>query len=220
MKRLSFALLTFIALGISGCNMLFQVPIGGPELISNETFSIDEATPKSVDVTDAEFIVAPSNASLILVGGIDGLVNGDIQYNVADWKPSLAIDGNLLRIEQGVPDNNIASTPKEAINEWNINIGNTVENITISLTTGNYNLTFENSLPDGIVINIHDGVGNLTLEFPSDVTTSVEIQRGPANINTEGDWSISGRTYTSGTEGPTWNVKVDIGVGNLDLVSR
>jgi len=220
MKHKSIILITLFALGISGCNMLFKVPVGGPELIPTETFSIDEANPKSDAVTDAEFIVAPSNASLTLAGRATELVNGDIQYNVTDWEPSLVIDGNLLRIEQGVPDNNIASTPKEAVNKWNIKLGQTMENITISLTTGNYSLTFENSLPDGILINVHDGVGNLTLEFPSDVTTSVEVQRGPASINTEGDWSTSGRTYTSGTKGPTWNVKVDIGVGNLKLVSR
>jgi len=220
MKHKSIILITLFALGISGCNMLFKVPVGGPELIPTKTFSIDEAAPKSVDVTDAEFIVAPSDASLTLAGGTTELVNGDIQYNVANWEPSLVIDGNLLLIEQTVPDNNIASTPKEAINEWNIILGQTMEYITISLTTGNYRLTFENSLPDGIAVNVHDGVGNLTLEFPSDVTASVEVQRGPANINTEGDWSTSGRTYTSGNKGPSWNVKVDIGVGNLNLVSR
>jgi len=220
MKRSILILAVILALTTSGCNLLFKVPIGGPELIPTETFSIDEAYAKGDVISDAEITVAPSNASLSLAGDANALVNGDIQYNVADWKPSMVIDGNILSISQTIPDNNIASVPKGALNEWDLNLNPMLKNITVSLSSGNYTLTFADTLPNEIVINVHDGVGNLRLEFPSDVTVNVEVQRGPANIDTEGDWSNSGRTYTSGNADSVWSVKVDIGVGNLTLVSQ
>jgi len=222
MKRSIFILAAIFALLTSGCNLLFKVPIGGPELIPTETFSIDEITANRDVISDAEFTVAPSNASLVLTGDADGLVNGNIQYNVAAWEPSMVLDGNTLHISQIIPDNNIASVPKGALNEWDLHLNQMLTNITISLSSGNYTLTFVDTLPDESVINVHDGVGNLRLEFPSDVTVNVEVQRGPANIDTEGDWSNTGNTYlsTSSNANQSWNVKVDIGVGNLTLVSH
>ena len=220
MKRSILILATLFALTTSGCNLLFKLPIGGPELISTETFSIDEATPIGDSILDAEFMVAPSNASLVLTGDAYGLVNGEIQYNVADWKPAVLIDGNTLHIEQDIPDNNISSTPKDSINEWDLTLGDTLTNVTVSLSTGNYKLTFADTLPDGVTIHVSAGVSNLRLEFPTNVTVNVEVQRGPANIDTEGMWTKNEKSYVSGESGPVWNVKVDIGVGNLTLVSH
>jgi len=189
-------------------------------LIPTETFSIDEATPIGDSISDAEFTVAPSNASLVLTGDAYGLVNGEIQYNVAEWKPSLVIDGNILRISQTIPDNNIASVPRGALNEWDLNLNPMLKNITVSLSAGNYTLTFADTLPDEAEINVHHGVGNLRLVFPADVIVNVEVQRGPANIDTEGMWTKNENSYVSGESGLVWNVKVDIGVGNLTLVSH
>ena len=222
MKRSILILATLFALTTSGCNLLFKVPIGGPELISTETFSIDEATPIRDSILDAEFMVAPSNASLVLKGDAYGLVNGEIQYNVVEWKPSLVIDENTLYISQTIPDNNIASVPRGALNEWDLNLNPMLKNITVSLSAGNYTLTFADTLPDEAEMNVHHGVGNLRLVFPADVVVNVEVQRGPANIDTEGDWSNTGNIYlsTSSNADQSWNVKVDIGVGNLTLVSH
>jgi len=220
MKRSILFLATIFALFTSGCNLLFKVPISGPELTLTETFSIDEAAAKEDLIADAEFTLAPSNASLVLAGDANGLVDGNIQYNVADWKPSVVIDGNTLHISQAIPDNNIASVPKGALNVWNLNLNSALKNITVSLSSGNYTLTFADTLPDGTVITVHDGVGNLRLEFPTNVTVNIDVQRGPANIDTEGDWSNNGKSYTSGTADLVWNVKVDIGVGNLTLASQ
>lgn len=222
MKRSILILAAIFAITTSGCNLLFKVPIGGPELIPAETFSIDETIAKGDTISDAEFTVAPSNASLSLAGDVNGLVNGVIQYNVADWRPSMVIDGNILCISQTIPDNNIASVPKGALNEWDLNLNPMLKNITVSLSSGNYTLTFADTLPDEAVINVHDGVGNLRLEFPTTVTVNVEVQRGPASIDTEGEWSNTGNTYSaiSSHADSVWNVKVDIGVGNLTLVSQ
>lgn len=216
--KLNFIILTTLfAFAISGCNLLFRLPIGAPELIPPQVFPIDEAIPSGAPVTIVALTLAPSNASLSLAGEADGLANGEIQYNVADWEPVLAVDGNILKIEQHILENNISSTPKDSLNAWDLQLADTLTNVAVNLTTGNYTLTFADTLPEEITICVSAGVGNLRLEFPAGLTANVEVQHGPANVATEGAWTKNGNTYTAGQSGPVWTVKVDIGVGNLTL---
>lgn len=218
MKRFFLTIVTIFSLVTSGCNMLIRLPVGGPELISTETFTVNEALPGNVTITEAAITLAPSNGSIALAGQADGLANGEIQYNVADWKPTVVVDGNTLRIEQPIPENNISSTPRDAINAWDLKLDDSLMNIAVSLTTGNYTLSFADTLPDGTTLNVSAGVGNLRLEFPAGVTANIEVQRGPANIVTEGAWTKNGKSYTSGNSGSLWTVNINIGVGNLTLV--
>lgn len=220
MKRYLPIFLIVFAIATQGCNLLFKLPVGGPELVPTETFTIDEAVPVDPVVTDGLLSIAPSNGSLVLSGNGDSLASGEIQYNVAEWKPVVTIKGGTLRIEQKLPENNISSTPEGAINEWNLELGSTLKNIAISGPAGNYTLTFADSLPDGVNINVYAGVGNMRLVFPEGVVAHVEVHRGPANIETQGEWTKNGKVYTSGTSGKIWNVKVDFGVGSLTLTSE
>jgi len=200
--------------------MLFRVPIGVPELTDTETFIVNEAIPMDVSVTTVFLAPVPSNGSILLGGDADGLASGEIQYNVTNWKPVVALDESTLRIEQAIPENNISSTPKGSINTWDLKLGETLENITISLSTGDYTLTFDDTLPAGMTININAGVGNLRLEFPSGISANVDVHRGPASVATEGMWTKDGKVYISDNSGPVWTVTVDFGVGNLTLVNQ
>jgi hypothetical protein len=220
MKRyLSIGVIVF-GLALSGCNLLFKIPVGGPELIPTETFLVNFAAPADEVVTAAILSMAPSDGSLLLSNNTDGLAEGGIQYNVAEWKPVVEIDGNTLRIEQKAPENSVSINPKGSINTWDLKLTDTLANITVSCPTGNYTLTFADTLPDGVIINVNAGVGNLRLEFPKGVHANVEVHRGPANITTEGTWRNEGKVYESGDSGAEWTVKVDIGVGNLTLASQ
>jgi len=200
--------------------MLFRVPIGVPELTDTETFIVNEAIPMDVSVTTVFLAPVPSNGSILLGGDADGLASGEIQYNVTNWKPVVALDESTLRIEQTSPENNISSTPKGSINTWDLKLGETLENITISLSTGDYTLTFADTLPAGMTININAGVGNLRLEFPAGISANVDVHRGPASVATEGMWTKDGKVYISDNPGPVWTVTVDFGVGNLTLVNQ
>lgn len=220
MKHYLPILLIVCAFVTQGCNLLFRLPVGGPQTTSTETFTVDEAVPSSAALTSAALAMAPSNASLLLSGNADRLAGGEIQYNVTDWKPTVTVDGDTLRIEQKLPENSISSTPKGAINDWDLTLGPSLKDITISCSAGNYTLTFADTLPDGANIKINAGVGNMRLVFPAGVTANVEVHRGPVNITTEGEWVKTGKVYTSGQSEATWTVKVDIGVGNLTLASQ
>lgn len=218
MKKTLSILVVISTLATTGCNLLIKVPFGGPKLIPTEIFIVDEVAPGGTTITAAFLTLAPSNGSLILAGDAEKMGIGTIQYNVANWKPILAVEGTTLRIEQKVPDGTVASTPKDSLNQWDLRLGNTLSTINLSCPAGNYTLTFAGTLPDGASISVNAGAGNLRLVFPAGVSVNVEIHHGPANITTEGKWTTSGKTYSSGNSGPVWMVKVDIGVGNLKLV--
>jgi hypothetical protein len=220
MKRFLSIPVIVLALALSGCNLLIKLPVGGPQVIQTGTFTVNEAPPVDEIVTAAVLTLAPSDGSLVLSGNAGGLAEGGIQYNVAEWKPIVETDGNTLRIEQRIPENNVSSNPKDSVNEWDLKLGDTLSDITVSCPTGNYTLSFADTLPDSVTINVSAGVGNLRLEFPEGVTAKVEVHRGPANITTEGTWTKEGKVYTSGDSGAEWTVRVDIGVGNLTLASR
>ena len=217
MKAILSILIIVITLVTTGCNLLVKVPIGGPALIPTETFSLGEDKPAGISITSANLSLAPSNGTLNLAGGAQGLVDGTIQYNIANWKPTLVIEDTTLSIEQAVSNNSLSSTPKDSLNQWELTLGDALKNISVSAPAGNYTLNFADTLPDGASIYINAGVGNQRLVFPAGVTVNVEVHRGPANITTEGLWATSNRNYTSGNSGPVWIVKVDIGVGNLTL---
>lgn len=218
MKRyLPILILAFLA---SGCNMLIKLPVGGPAIVPAETFSVNEAVPAGAAITDLVITMAPSNGSLELSGGTDGLVTGAIQYNIAEWEPVVTLDGSALHIEQKTQENQISSAPDEAFNDWDLGLGNMLVNISISCPTGDNILTFASTLQDGTTIYVNGGVGNLRLVFPAGVTANVKIDRGPSSIATEGRWEKDGKVYISGDSGPVWTVNVDFGVGSLTLANQ
>jgi len=218
MRKSLSTLFIIFALTTTGCNLLIKLPFGGPKLIPTETFYVDEATPDGAAITTAILTLAPSNATLNLGGKAKGLGGGTIQYNVADWKPTLVVEGTTLSIEQKVPEGSVSSPSKDSLNQWDLNLGDTLSTISISSLTGNYTLNFADTLPDGVTISVNAGVGNLRLVFPAGITVNAEVHRGPASITTEGMWTTTGKTYTSGNSSQVWTVKVDIGVGKLTLV--
>lgn len=217
MKTILSILIIAITLVTTGCNLLVKVPVGGPALIPTETFSLDEDKPPGAFITTANLTLAPSNGTLKLAGGAQGLVNGAIQYNVAIWKPTLVIEDTKLSVEQAVSNNALSSMPKDSVNQWELTLGDALKHINVFAPSGSYTLNFADTLPDGASIYINAGVGDQRLVFPAGVTVSVEVHRGPASITTEGLWATSGKIYTSGNSDSAWTVKVDIGVGNLTL---
>ncbi|HSF81878.1 MAG TPA: toast rack family protein [Anaerolineales bacterium] len=220
MKKSLSILFMIFTLATSGCNLLIKLPFGGPKLIPTETFLLDEAAPASASITAAILTLAPSNGNLNLAGEAKGLGEGTIQYNISDWKPTLAVEGATLRIEQIMPDGSVSSTPKDSLNQWDLKLGNMLSHISVSCPAGNYTLNFAGTLPDGASISVNAGVGNVRLVFPAGVSVYVEVHRGPANITTEGAWTTNGKIYTSGNSDLVWTVIVDIGVGKLTLVTE
>jgi hypothetical protein len=213
-------LVAAVTLAALACNSFVALPGTGLQTGPSQTYSIEESLPAGSSATQAEFVLAPGTASLALAGGASGLAEGQIGYNVAEWLPALSVGDGVLRIEQGLPGTNVASVPKDAINQWEVALGDGLTNVAIECPAGVYTLTLADSLPDGSEIAVHAGAVMLRLVVPAEVAASVEVRRGPTGVETEGAWAVNGSTYTTDGSGPAWNIRLEVGVGSLTLVAE
>jgi hypothetical protein len=219
MKPLLCIVVVLLGSALPACNSLVNVPFSSLKTGPTATFAINEPRASGTVLTGVTLTMAPGTATLALAGGADGLVNGEIQYNVAEWKPTLAMSDGMIRIEQHLADHMISSSPEGAINQWNLQLGDRLKDVHVACPAGNFTLSFADTLPDGASITVDIGAGNLRLAVPAGVAARVAIHRGPSSVATEGAWTKSGATYATSGAGPTWTIQVDMGVGNLTLVS-
>jgi len=85
---------------------------------------------------------------------------------------------------------------------------------------GTFTLDFSGELQRDAAVNIRAGVSTLTIVIPADTATTVTVEGGLNNVDTGGDWSVSGGAYEISGAGPTLTIHVDMGVGTLTLVSK
>jgi hypothetical protein len=217
MKRILYIVVVLLALATSACNSLLNVPFSSPKTGPTETFAINQ--PRFTGATSVEATLAPGTATLALGGGASGLAEGAVTSNVPDWKPILTTSATALRIAQRSPDGPIASAPNDAINQWDLKLGDQVRNVQIACPAGNFTLAFADSMPDDMTITVEMGAGNLRLTVPAGVAANVEVHRGPSSVATEGAWTAIGNSYATSGSGSSWTINVTMGVGNLTLAS-
>ena len=220
MKTRLYFTMAALALATLACNLLVSVPGLSQETIPTETFSIGEAVPEGATVTEAAFLMAPSSATLLLGGGASGPAEGEIQYNLAAWKPTLTADGGTLSISQQRPNEDIVANPRDTINHWDVRVGEGLADVRVECPTGNFTLDLAESFPDGARITITKGVGNLRLQAPAGAAATVTVASGLKNVQTEGAWTSDGGAYTTNGPGARWTIDVEMGIGNLTLVSE
>jgi hypothetical protein len=247
------------------------------------------------DVTEQVSVPVPSGGGtpmlslvfgageIFLNPGGDGLISGTATYNLQALKPSVDVNGSVVKITQGNVQG-INTIPQNLHNVWELKLGsspmdlqidagaykaryelgglalanltikdgasdvqlkfstpNTTEmgvlryetgasNVTIEgignanpssfifkCGAGNYTLNFSGQLQRNISGHVEAGLGNLTIVIPSGVPAQVTVASGLSNVNAGSDWQKSGDTYIQAGTGPTLNIVVDIGAGNLTL---
>ena len=201
---------------------------------------------KSLDPKNAQSVRAQLKmgaGELNLTGGADQLMEGDFSYNVADWKPEVSYDvsgdeGELLVKQGGSKGSNLGD---EARNEWDIRLNDQVPiNIDVQLGAGESDLDLDSLTLEGLKLqmgagkttvdltgdyaqsfeaSIQGGVGEATVELPSEVGVKAKAQGGLGRINAEGLKRV-GDSYVNDAYGEsdvTINVDVKGGVGEINL---
>jgi hypothetical protein len=180
---------------------------------------------------------------LNLTGGADQLMEADFAYNVADWKPKVNYDVSgetgELTVRQG-SDGGIR-LGGDARNEWDIRLNDEVPtNLSVQMGAGESDLDLDDltltalDLEMGagrtmidltgdydrdLVVSIQGGVGQATVQLPSEVGVRVEAQGGLGEINAEG-LQKEGEAYVNDAYGDSEvSLDVDIqgGVGQINL---
>ncbi|MCX8025557.1 MAG: toast rack family protein [Thermanaerothrix sp.] len=94
------------------------------------------------------------------------------------------------------------------------------EEMTFKGGAGNFTLDFSGKLQRDARVWIDSGLGNMTIIVPADANCRIVLSSGLTNISTEGTWTILGQEYRTMGEGPQLRIDINVGVGNLKLVSE
>jgi hypothetical protein len=180
---------------------------------------------------------------LNLTGGADQLMEADFAYNVADWKPNVNYEvsgetGELL-VRQG-RDGGVR-LGGDARNEWDIRFNNevptdlsvqmgagesdldlddlTLTALDLEMGAGRTTIDLTGDYDRDLVASIQGGVGQATVQLPSEVGVRVEAQGGLGEINAEG-LQKEGEAYVNDAYGDsevTLDVDIQGGVGQINL---
>jgi hypothetical protein len=161
---------------------------------------IDHKTgPTRIEEITVPFLDDPTNTAKVTIafgagrlnidsGGTDALLAGTATFNVADIRPELSIDEELIRLEQGNLDfNGIPSFSNGLENQWDLVFGDAP--IELVINAGAYSGRFELGGLSIERLEINDGAADVNVAFsqPNRTTMSLfEYTTGASNISIEG----------------------------------
>ena len=164
MKRSLLLVIAALAAASLACSININLP-DLPRLKTGptETLEISEPLPDA-EVVDVSLRMGAGNFKLS--PGAEGLVDGVIQYNVAEWKPTVTNEEGKFTIEQGsskdavgLPDGN------SVVNDWELKLGDIPLNLTIN--AGAYKGTVDLTGLRLRRLDISDGASDSEVTFDS-----------------------------------------------------
>jgi hypothetical protein len=273
-----------IALLVSSLACSFTVNLPEAKLGETQTFTISEAFPE--DSQTAKISIEMGAGELDIQSGSKMLIEGQIQYNISEWKPEVIRDEQNLLIRQGRKEN-LRIPTRDVINRWQFKLGSTPVDLDIAagaykgmlnlsgvaLTrlniqdgasqaevrfdqpnpvqmeslryrtgasevsliglgyaspaflnfeggTGSYTLDFSGRLQQDMNASITVGVSSLKIIIPAGTPARIVITGGLNNVQPSGTWRISNNVYETEGDGPKIEINLNMGVGNLELVTQ
>ncbi len=138
MKRGLLITVGALAAATLACNIGVNVPRvnTGP----TQTLTISEPVPSSHLAADVQ--VTLGAGTLNINPGAQALVEGQVQYNVADWKPTVTRTADGLTITQGQSDNvALPASGDSIVNDWSLKLGQTPITLTVGMGSQTRNQT-------------------------------------------------------------------------------
>jgi len=282
MNTRALTLIAILVLTSLACSFTVNLPTvtTGP----TETLTVNEAAPK--DSETFEMTINMGAGDLTLAPGAEGLISGEIRYNVSSWKPTIQRDDDSIEIAQE-PNKSLGIPGQDLVNEWNLKLGKTpldlslhagaykgtvdlsgvpltnlkvndgasqaklvfkeanpaemeelsyktgasqvelsglgyanASEINFDCGAGNYTLDFSGPLQRDVEVSIKGGVSNVKIIVPKDTLAVVDLTGGLKNVSLTGTWNVEDHVYTSLGKGYKIEIEVDMGLGNLELISR
>lgn len=226
MKSQKLLILGLIVLTLMACSFTVNVPSVDTS-ISN-TLEINEPALSGVDSN--QVIIEMGAGTLRITSGAPVLVNGTVEYNVADWKPEITRSSSRITLSQnnssnvGIPDGDIQ-------NNWNLKFGDAP--IDLTLNAGAYEGNIDLSGLSLTNLQISDGASKSTIQFDS--LNPVEMDElsyktgasdvellGLGNANTRNIYFDSGvGSYTLDFSGDIQNdmyVRIQSGMSDMTII--
>lgn len=227
MKRPLF----FLAAVLAAAGLACSTSITLPRISTGPTETLTIEVPLPIDDSVADVTLMMGAGEFNLSGGAEGLAAGTIQYNVANWQPTITRDGSALTIEQSPPGGVNTYWGDDVVNDWTLRLGATPMDLTVR--AGAYRGRMELGGLRLRSLEIIDGASQTDLTFGSpnpesmgELTYTTGASKatltGLANANFEALYFKGGAgDYTldfSGDLQQDATVTVSAGVGQLRVV--
>jgi hypothetical protein len=228
MKRGLLVTLTALMAASLACNINVNLP--RVNIGPTQTLAISEVAPAAGQAAEVQLTMGAG--TLTLDPGAEGLVQGQVQYNVADWKPAVTHTGNSVAITQGQPNNvNFPMSGDTIVNDWSLKLG--AAPMTLTVDAGAYQGTLNLGGVPLTSLTIQDGASKAkvvfatanpqtmsTLTYDTGASTVDLEQLGNANAQTI-DFKGGAGSYTLDFSGKLQRdlaVAVTTGVSSVRLV--
>ncbi len=223
-----YVIFPVFALLISSLACSFTVNMPEAKTGPTQTFLINESL--SEDSQTVKISIEMGAGELEIQGGSQMLIEGEIQYNISEWKPEIIRDGRSLLIRQGRKEN-LRIPTRDVINRWQLKLGSTPMDLDIA--AGAYRGTLNLSGVPLTRLNIQDGASQAEVRFDQPNPAQMESLRyrtgasevslyglgnaSPAFLNFEGGTG----SYTldfSGSLRQDLDASISAGVSSLKII--
>ena len=171
------------AAALAAASLACSVDMGLPRLRTGptETITVNEPLPAGEDEVDLTINMAAGELSLS--GGGEGVLEGEIRYNVAEWAPEIDNTGDRMTVTQGDNDGINGIPDNDVINDWNLTLGDIPYRLTVNAGA------YDGSLDlDGVPLRsltVHDGASNAEVEFNSpnpEIMDELRYETGASSV--------------------------------------
>ncbi len=151
--------------GLAAAALACSISVNLPQVTTGPTQTLNISEPAPGAGQTAVVQIGMGAGTLNISAGAAGLVEGTVQYNVAEWKPTVTHTGGMVTIEQGQPKNNIGlpQSGSKIVNDWALKLGNAPMALTVN--AGAYNGTLSLGGVPLTALTIHDGASNAKVTF-------------------------------------------------------
>lgn len=100
------------------------------------------------------------------------------------------------------------------------NLGNaSFQSLDFKAGAGNYELDFTGAFTQDATATLDIGLSSLTITVPEGLDVRVSLTGSLTNVSTRGGWTQSGTIYTVSGDGPSLDITIRMGAGNLILIA-
>lgn len=165
-KRLILTILTLIAAS-------FACSLQNIEMKTIETQAVIIAEPLPDNTDETELIFQMSGGKFFLHPGAQGLVDGTITYNVAQWEPEFTRSSNTYKVTQVDPFRLSGIPSGDIINRWDFGLTSAVP-LNLSITGGASKNEFDFSGLQLSRLDITQGASETDIRFDTPNPTIME----------------------------------------------
>lgn len=95
-----------------------------------------------------------------------------------------------------------------------------IEELSFEGGAGAYTLDFSGELQRDLDVYINYGLGDVKIIIPPQTAALVSVEGGLNNVELSGAWNVDGSEYRNNGTGNQLNIRVKMGVGNLQLINN